>query len=398
MAILVFISAFLLRIVVQLYTGAFVSPQVWEYETAANNFLMGQGLTYNLYGTTYYSLLSPLYSAICIVVYALTGHSFLAIGLFQAVISSFICVIVFLLARHIFGNKTAIIAAILTVFHPGLLIYTSKLHPLVLDSLLICLICWYCVNARSKPGFAIQIKLGAAFGLAMLTRATVILFLPISWLWLVLSSRKKIFAYIFISFMILSPWLVRNYMIHKKILVVSSSANMFWRGNNELATGTALAASGKPMIEEANDFKSRIFGKSEMEQYRIFWEEGFKFVKADSVRFLSLTAKKIFYFWWFAPTSGSEYRKVWLDVYRIYYIIILTLAILGLFSIRKLALSLRYDVFLLLLMIFTIMIAQSLFYVETRHRWAIEPLLLIFTAQGIVTILKNTENKSKVVK
>ncbi|MDD2751951.1 MAG: glycosyltransferase family 39 protein [Candidatus Omnitrophica bacterium] len=394
MGIFIFIFAFIIRVIVQYKLGAFVHPQTWEYEQAVNSFFTGRGLACDIYGTTYYSLLTPLYPAICILVYYFTAHSFFAMEIIQALVSSSICIVIFLIAARIFGKKTGFLAAILTVLHPGLVIYTAKLHPLVFDSLLICLVAWLLIRARELPGTLPQLKLGLTFGLSILTRSTMLLFLPFSWLWLIKGSKKKFLLYIFICLLTILPWIIRNYMIYKKITIVSSSANVFWRGNNPLATGTSLAASGKPMLEEAKGMMDKIYGKSELEQNRIFWEESLHFIKANPGKFTKLFMKKFFYFLWFAPTTGSEYKKEWLLPYMIFYSLSLFFGLIGLIAIRRLPFSLQYDSFIIIILILIIGFAQSLFYVETRHRWAIEPLFLIFSARGLISVFEIRRRKT----
>jgi 4-amino-4-deoxy-L-arabinose transferase-like glycosyltransferase len=383
MPILIFIAAFLVRVLVQYYMGSFVAPETCEYEDAANNFLSGRGLVYDIYGTTYYSLLTPFYPLLCAFIYFLTNHSFFAMAIVQAIISSLICVIIFFIGKYIFGNKVGLLAAILTIFHPGLLIYTSKFHSFVLDTFLFCLIILLLIITKRSPNLLNQLKLGISFGLAMLTRSTILLFLPFSWFWLKKGSKKLFFVYVFTSLLVLSPWIIRNYVIHKKVLILSSSANVFWRGNNSLATGTSHTGSGKTVFEEAN-ILSLIYGKSEMEQNKIFKNESYKFIRNNPKKFIELTSKKFFYFWWFAPTTGILYKKEWLEIYRLFYSIILPFGFLGILALKNLEIPLKQEVHIIIIMMIVISFAQSLFYVETRHRWAIEPLLLIFTANGLI--------------
>lgn len=384
MSLLIFIFAFLIRISVQYYMGSFITPETWEYEKVVNNFFAGRGLVFDLYGTAHSSLLTPLYPMICILTYSLSGHSFFAMAIIQSIISSLICVVIFWIGRDLFGTKVGLLAGALTIIHPGIVIYTSKFHPLVLDSLLFCIIIWMLIQTRKKPDFLNQLKLGLTFGLTMLTRSTVFLFLPVSWIWLRKKTNSFFLIFILTSTIVLMPWLVRNYIIHKKILVVSSSASVFWRGNNPLATGTSLGPSGKPMLEEAGDIRSLIYGKPEIEQSRIFLNESFKFIKNNPSKFIELTLRKLSYFWWFAPTSGSEYKREWLEIYRVFYSLALLFGLLGIFSVKNSQSRVKYDLTIIILLILTISAAQSLFYVEIRHRWAIEPLMLIFTAKGLV--------------
>lgn len=384
MALFIFLSAFVIRVLVQWKMGVFTAPQTWEYEVVVNNYLAGAGLSYSLYGTTYYSLIAPLYPLLCIIIYSLTNHSFLAVAIIQAAISAFTCVVIFWLGSHIFGKKAGLLAAIITALHPGAIVYTAKFHSFVLDSLLFCLIVWLLIKTKKNPVIMNELKLGAAFGLALLTRATVFIFLPLSWLWLKRNTGKSLYIYILVSLLLLSPWVVRNYIIYKKPVILTSSSNVFWRGNNPLATGTSLGPKGLPMLQEDRKMYQMLYGKSEIEQNNIFWQESIRFIRNNPLRSFKLFIKKLYYFFWFAPTTGSQYQPGWLNIYKIYYSVMVIFGILGLLTLKNLSASSRNDAVLIILFILVIAVAQSLFYVETRHRWAIEPLMLIFSAAGMI--------------
>jgi hypothetical protein len=45
------------------------------------------------------------------------------------------------------------------------------------------------------------------------------------------------------------------------------------------------------------------------------------------------------------------------------------------------------DALLVALFFLSLMAAHSLYYVEARHRWAVEPLMLAFSANGIVALI-----------
>jgi hypothetical protein len=89
-------------------------------------------------------------------------------------------------------------------------------------------------------------------------------------------------------------------------------------------------------------------------------------------------------FWWFPGTAGLNYPERWLLLYRVFYAVLLTGAILGIPAAWCRAdRSGRQRVLLVLMMLGCISVAQSLFYVEGRHRWGVEPLLGIFLAAAV---------------
>ena len=366
--------------------GSFVSPQMWEYEGVVNNFFAGKGLVIEVSGANCYSFVSPLYPIICIIVYFFTGHSFLAIFLLQAMVSAFTCIIIFWIGKEIFGRNTGLLSAAVVALHPGFIIYSTKLHPFVFDTFFICLVAWFLIKTKHCNSWINQLKLGVSFGLGVLTRGTLFFLIPFCWLWLRRRSRGKFVFFIIITAIIISPWLTRNYLIYKKVMLLSGASNFFWRGNNPLASGTALSVSGKAMLEDDKGMNALVYGKSELEQNRIYWGEGIKFMKNKPIKFILLNFKKFFYFWWFAPTTGSEYSYDWLRIYKVYYFALVLFSIFGLISLKGLTDKCRFDAFMLIVLMLGIAVAQSIFYVETRHRWAIEPLLIIFSMYGLVRI------------
>ena len=98
-------------------------------------------------------------------------------------------------------------------------------------------------------------------------------------------------------------------------------------------------------------------------------------------------AKKFLYFWWFSPQTGMLYPGLWTQVYKLYYIFVLTLFILGIFyAIKKASRIDRAAIASILIFMLLISAGNSLYYVESRHRWAVEPLMLIFSAYALIIL------------
>ena len=102
---------------------------------------------------------------------------------------------------------------------------------------------------------------------------------------------------------------------------------------------------------------------------------------------LPLALRKFFYFWWYAPATGLLYPQAWFQLYMAYYVIALLLAAVGVSRVARIRgpgmpLALLVGAFLLVLSSF-----QSLYYVEGRHRWAVESLVLVFSGGGVASLL-----------
>lgn len=400
LGIIIFGLAVKLTILLVLFSS---NPQTWEYDTIADNILKGHGYQMEHLGAVHYSQAPPLYAFVCAGIYALTNHSYLAVQLFQIILSCFIVLTVYAIGNTVFNKTIGLLAAFLVTFHPGLIVYAIwKIHPLNLDSLLILLVILGFLKTRVELFSWKVFLLGAVTGLAILTRPTIALFLPFGIACLALQkevNKKKfiIFCCVLLSTvaLVISPWIIRNYLIHKRIIFITTdTGELFWRGNNPGASGSAYLPSGKTVLENMpEELVKKIYGKPELAQKDVFTKEALNFIKKNPEQAIRLFLKKFLYFWWFSPQSGILYSKSWFNFYKLYYSIVILFGIIGLtriFYIRNLQV-LRNTCFLLL-MLLSISFAQSLFYVEGRHRWAVEPLVLIFTAVGFISIIEKIKN------
>lgn len=392
-AIGIFLTAFLLRSVIVLIAAARGSLQVWEYEDIANSILNGSGYAIKHLGIMHYSFGPPLYPLFSALVYYITNHSHLALGLAQAFFSSAVCVAIFGIGTKIFSRTVGLVAASMTILHPGLNLYVTKLHSFNIDVLILVLVVFALLKAWEKMSILWFILLGMMAGLCLLSRSTIFLFLPFAFIffWSRSKNKEKLLKYMFlagaIALVIIGPWLIRNYMVSKRFIFIQESGEVFWRGNNPGATGTSFSSDGKPIVDAIP--LSSLHGLSGAGQDRLFWREGFRFIRTYPARFIVLTVRKFYYFWWFSPDSGIWYPVIYLTVYKILYAGILLFAAAGVtFALISKIPKVKEFTYLMLIFFITVSVTQSLFYIEGRHRLAIEPLLLIFSAYGIICLVQ----------
>lgn len=396
---LILILAIAIRIFAVFLMEDLKHPQVWEYEEIANNILQGKGLYFTFFNVAYHSTAMVLYPLVCAGIYFVTGHSFLALKLFQVLLSAAGCFLIYLLSKKIFGQASAIIALILMAFHPGLIIYTVKLHSLSLDILLFALFIYFYLSLLEGQNILRNGFFAGVFaGLAVLTRAVVGLFMPFAFLIMALkmkvSSRKIMVSAAVIAtglLITLSPLMIRNcLMFHKPVIFPNDSGFIFWIGNNSHSTGTENTLDGKSMVDvRPKEFVENMMLMDEFQQKEFFYKEASNFIKTNPVGFVKLFFKKMYYFWWFTPTQGLNYPGSWFIIYRLYYCIILPFVILGFLSgARHASENVRRSVYVIALFCVVVSIAQAIYYVEGRHRWLIEPFLLIFASGGIMSAVR----------
>jgi len=383
------------------------TPKLWEYEDIANNILSGEGFQKQHLHTTSYSQTTPIFPFLCAGIYALTNHSHLAMQLFLIILSCLIALLAYWIAKFLFNRTVGLLAAFLVVLHPGLLFYSIyNIHPLNLDSFLMLSVLLAFLITSTRVNLRSAFMVGCIAGIAILSRPTIILFLPLALIWLALSkdlNRKGLLIFcsclLVVTTVIISTWTIRNYFVYKRfIFVTTDTGELLWRGNNPIASGSALLPSGESVLENMpEELAEKIYGSSELEQMDIFKNEGLGFIISNPAQAAKLIIKKFYYFWWFSPQSGLSYSRNWFNLYRIYYISIISFAILSLIKIAGNRKSrVFYNASLLILLMLSIALAHSIFYVEGRHRWAIEPLILIFAANGLIGAINWLRPKRKI--
>lgn len=389
-----YLYIFFFALVIHIFAAFLLPAQTWEYETIASNILQGRGFVYPHFGGVLYrSYCEPLYPFLCAAVYFFTHHSIFAMEFVQSVLYSLTAAVIYFCAKRIYGRKVALLAGILTAVHPGFIIYTVKLHPLVLDSLLISLTALLILRLYDDLTTGNLIMAGLVSGLCILSRPTILIFLPIG-LITILRRRKikfnKSIVYTAIFFIFASivflPWSIRNHFIQKEFMLTRSNTPfVFWLGNNPDFSGSAADKTGKSIFElSPQEFQKKINNLDEIGQNREFLRESFNYIKRFPFQFIERIVKKFYYFWWFNPQSGLLYPITWFLLYRIFYFFIFIFAITSIFfTYIKGEFQEKTKMMLIIMLLLSISLFQSLFYIETRHRWAIEPLFMIFVANGI---------------
>jgi 4-amino-4-deoxy-L-arabinose transferase-like glycosyltransferase len=398
--VVLFLLALAVRVCAAVYLDAFHHPQIYEYDQIARAMLAGKGFTHPYLGITYYSYAPPLYVWLCAAIYFM-GGTVATVLVAQMVASALHVVIVAVLAEELFHRPMAGLAAgLLMAVHPGLIVYASgKLHPLTFDALFFTVVFWQFWRLRDHPSIGRAVLTGITVGVGAHSRATTVVFLPIGLAWLLWTSARERWGLFtgrwliaaVCAGVILVPWAVRNSLIHHQFVwSVSVDNDVFWRGNNPNATGHSYVVGHQIVLDTLTPDERRdlYLQPNEMAQSRWFHDRAMAFIQANPGTFVALTAKKFFYFWWFSAQTGVEYAGGWLRAYKAYYVGVIALALVGLW--RVLAgpdVEAGQRAVLLVGFLLSLSGLQSLYYVEGRHRWAIEPLVIVLSAGGVASFV-----------
>jgi hypothetical protein len=376
-------------------------PEFWEPEYMARTLLDGHGLVYPYMGGEFRAYLEPLYPIFVAAVYAISGRSVVALAVAHVVLSALVAPVVYRLARRIFSPAAAAAAGLLVAVHPGLAGYATKFHPLVLDSLLIAATTLAAVALLQLPGRGHAVVFGLALGRCTLTRPIILVVVPALLLraawrrpdWRVLATWA---LGLVVAATVVAPWAVRNYVVLGAFVPIRSSTPfVFWIGNHPGAPGGTVDPDdprgiGSVFDRAPAEFRRRVIETpGELEKNRIFRDEALRYVAAEPGAFVVRTLRKLCNFWWFAPYQGRRYAAWQFAVYAAFYTAGLAAAVAGLVAAWRRCVPVRADALAVVLLVMgAVSMAQAAFYVEGRHRIAVEPLLATLSGAGVAALAR----------
>ena len=394
------------RLLLALYLGVWGEPETWEYDVIAANIAAGAGHIYDRSGFVYSAYSPPIWSYVLALLLKLPGSTRANIQFLQALFCFGSAIVYAALARRMSGGASnGLLAGLLVALQPSLLHYSVvKSDPLPLSVLLLGLIALAGVEMVREPGPPSALGFGLLLALGVLSRGTPIVALPLVGVWLVVRWRGR--AAIWVALAVgalalgLAPWLIRNERLLGRALITTTAGENFWRGNHQGATGGVADQDGGPITNLIpsnaalpGTIRSVLMSGTEVDRQDVFLNEALTFIRETPLSAASLFAQKMRTFWWRIDSDPRDYSPAAAAAYEVIYRAELVLALFGAFALFRSpresppAAHREAAVFSIALMV-AISVLQSLFYVQGRHRFMIEPLLLMFTACGILALPK----------
>ena len=359
----------------------------FEYDRIATRLLRGDWLLH-YEGSYVHGLLYPCLLAL---LKPFSGPGNLLPRLFQAVLGSLSCVLVYRIAGRSFARPVPLIAGLLAavywpfIFYGGEILATTLV--IFVELLLVDLLL-----RSGAAGFSSPAAVGAGLLLALLvtTRSNVLLLLPIVLVWIYLSVRGtaprrfRLLSLFFLVFAVsLSPFLVRNYLAQGHLLPFQGGWS-FYMGNNPMADGTPYARQGLVWQRlERLPLQQGITDPAEKGSF--YYKEAIRFIGEQPAAYLSLLYRKFKLFWhtFEIPVSADlryyESHSLLSRILAIDFGVIAPLSLVGLaWTWRR-----RRELLLLQGFVLAYLVSGLLFTVCARYRLPAVPFLLIFASCGI---------------
>ena len=383
------------RLAAVLYAGGYHQPWLSEYEVIAKSLVERGYFGFDFYGrlpNQPSSFMPPFYPFLLAGMMILFSENALLITkLLQAVLSAGNCFLVYKIGKGMFDKKEiGLLAALGAAIYPPFIGGAVEINTVTFDVLFLALAVYFLLRGEEKQIERNGIWAGLSLGLAALTRATALAVLPVIFAWLWLRSKNSIWReaikpfilILLVTFLVILPWTVRNYLVHREFILISSNGGLnFWIGNNEKATGEYAFPSGTDP-----ELFAQSLSLSEAQMDQLYYRKAFSFIHDHPRQFLRLLARKTQYFWLFRPNIGSNYPDAGKAValakalYVLSYVLLLPLGALGII----LSLGLWRKLFLIYGLLASQMMVHVLYFVGTRFRTPIGPYLLIFASFAII--------------
>ncbi|MBA2123567.1 hypothetical protein B9J78_01285 [bacterium Unc6] len=335
-----------------------------------------------------YSWREPGFTLFLVPVFFFFGENYLVAKILLAILGSLSAVLLYRIGQNTFnstsiGMTSALVFGLLpeSVFWSGYLARESfHVFMLMLPILFLT------ENFRNPSRWNLFLA-GFFLGLAALTRAQTILITPLLLITFFLTQRDRTKAFrntcfVFLIFMVtFSPWVIRNYAIHHRLVIIPTvTGEVFYIANNPAVVKKIDNHAGFFRSEDPSLFE----GMSEVEVHNWYRHQAFEFIFAHPKDYVRLVVNRFFRFWRFYPHLGAgvadhTYGKVHLWVSLLTSGIIIMLFVVGAFlSLKNWRQSL-----LLLTLVFSYSFLTILGRVVIRYRFPIMPYITLFAIYGI---------------
>jgi 4-amino-4-deoxy-L-arabinose transferase-like glycosyltransferase len=408
--ITIFVTAIIIRVInfVLLSKNPFFYHQLVDsntYDEIAKMFLY-----YDSYPEAFYQ--PPFYPVFLSVIYKLFGLGYIWPRILQTVIGLFNIYLVYYLASRIFNRKTGLLAAFMISVYGVLIYFELELLPAILIAFLNLLFLIALYRTITKPSYSKAFVSGILFGLSAITMPVILPFAIIAVVYFFITSSKRkdsnhstaliILLAVLGALIPILPVTYHNYQKSRELIVISYNGGInFYLGTGKNFEEKVNIRPGYYWEELTNEpAKYGITKPNETSGY--FYQKSFKIIQDDPMGYLNTLAKKLLMF-----ANGNEIMRnqeiypfrqyspvlrvlLWKNRLAFPYGILFPLFLIG--FILCIIDKRRTSYLLLLFCLLHILVLLS-FFITSRYRVNIIPVMIIIGAYGIASLIEKIKQK-----
>jgi 4-amino-4-deoxy-L-arabinose transferase-like glycosyltransferase len=349
--------------------------------------------------------MSPLYPYLIALVGKVFGNPELWVRVLQAFFGGCTALLTYFLGKRYFQISTGILAGVIVALYGPFIYYDGLLLTESLQTLLLIAHLFLLLSAFEKKDIRRWLGAGILLGLAVITRATIVAFLPtllVIWLFMKGESKpalRNVLAYVSAMFLVLLPTALHNASTEGVFMPVTSSFGYnLYAGNNAEAAGLYTMPEGVDLYTDFNGrhWVERHTGRSlNSGEVSAFWRDrALAWMGAHPGDAAVLFARKLVLF--FHPGEIDQlglsmrfFTKEFGPVVGIpagAFPALLFLSIIGLLlAYRDKTATWVPPVFLLVYLIST-----AVFFVSGRLRLPLMPVLILYAAHALIVIIQRS--------
>ncbi len=355
----------------------------WEMGRIGRSIALGQGFS-NPYGgnTGPTAWEPPLYPYLMGGVFKLFGvytyASAWVLLTINSLLAALTCVPVYLIAERMFGERVALWSAGTWALLPYVWYWSIHwLWDTTFTPLVLCLIFLIALEMEELPGSRGWVVFGGLWGVGALANPSMLTFLPFCGLWIWrqrfkrgLRSLAGVAVSSAVFFLVLSPWLIRNYEVFGHFVFLRDDFGLQLRLGNWKGADGMLMAYLQP---SQNTLEFEKFQRMGEQAYSADCERlGVEWIRRNPEQFAVISLKRFFYFWNGVPRETSSLAPV--DFRSSLF---LASSVLGVWGLGRALRQKRRGAWLFAGLLLTYPTTYYFVFPSARYRHAIEPELFI---------------------
>ena len=368
------------------------SYHAWALEITAGNWL-GDEVFYQ----------APLYPYFLATLYSILGDSHLVVAVCQSVLGASSCLLLTDATWRLFSKTTGITAGLMLSVYAPSIFFDGLIQKSSLGLFLMCVTIWLFSRAQPIPRWRWSMILGVVVGLLVLTRENSIVFISAIPAWMLIHYRHQRHAswacaglFLAGTASILFPVAMRNQIVGGEFhLTTSQFGPNLYIGNNEHASGFY-----QPLLDDRGNFHferkdatllaeealGRKLSRAEVSNY---WSgRAFDYIRSQPLDWMQLMIRKLSLVWNAVEITDTEDQyshAEWSLALRatgplFHFGVLVPVATFGLFVTSRHCSELW--IYYLLTVVYVASV--SLFYVMSRYRFPLVPLLIPFATSGLI--------------
>lgn len=368
------------------------------YTSLAKNIYSGRGIILDfsametVIGGKPTSFWEPLYPIILSIFYRLGENKFIFIRLFQDIINVFTLYMFYYFIKQYWNLKTALIGAWIFAIYPLYILFPNffLIETILTLLLLLSFLSFFLVLFDQNLSLYKYVMLGFILGVTSLFKATTFGFIPIIIITDFLQKKNKLNAFIGMFIVIVvtgvtvSPWIIRNYMVHRTFVLFTTKVGWnLYHGNHPITEAEKNYSPLDLFAHYRKIPKLNAGDMNEVERNKMYWRKGVEIILTHPVSSLYLVIGKLKNFW-----SPFPQREVNRNIYVMIILLIFHLLILipGTYEVFTNIRDPRTYTITLFIVYFTLI--HALFIASIRLRVPMDAFLILLGGMGMGKFLR----------